>query len=216
MSVDDWIGPASGSRSLSYMKSQDIPWADRVRVLLIWALFMILVTIILAAPLALGDQVRLQEGDVARSDVVAPRQVSYVSEILTQQRRESAANTVLEVFDPPQARVGRQQLALANQTLDFIVTVRSDPQIDAATKAAYIDAISRVDLPPATIEHIISLSGAAWERTAAEAQVVLERAMREEIRETNLESEKRKVAAACASTCRKKTPLWSVRSSRTC
>ncbi len=195
MSVDDWIGPASGSRSLSYMKSQDIPWADRARVLVIWSLFMVAAIIILAAPLALGDQVRLQEGDVARADVVAPRQVTYVSNILTQQRRESAANAVLDVYDPPQARVGRQQLTLANQILDFIITVRSDPQIDAAAKTAHIETIAQVDLPPATVERIISLSGPAWERTAAEVQVVLERAMREEIRENSLEDERRKVAA---------------------
>jgi membrane-associated HD superfamily phosphohydrolase len=195
MSVDDWLGPASSNRSVAYMRSQDIPWADRLRVLTIWALFLALVTIVLAAPLALGGQVRLQEGDVARTDVVAPRQVTYVSEILTQQRRESAANAVLDVYDPPQARIGRQQLTLANQVLDFIVTVRSDPQIDTPTKSAYLDAIAQVNLSPAVVGRILSLSGQAWERTAAEVQVVLERAMREEIRETSLSDEMRKVPA---------------------
>jgi hypothetical protein len=177
------------------MTSQDIPWADRLRVLAIWALFLVLATVVLAAPLPLGGQVRLQEGDVARTDVVAPRQVTYVSEILTQQRRESAANAVLDVYDPPQARIGRQQLTLANQILDFIVTVRSDLQIDNPTKIAYLDAISQVDLSPAVVGRILSLSGQGWERTAAEAQVVLERAMREEIREISLSDEKRKVPA---------------------
>jgi putative nucleotidyltransferase with HDIG domain len=177
------------------MRSQDIPWADRVRVLTIWALGVILATVILAAPLSLGSQVRLQEGDVARADVVAPRQITYVSEILTQQRRESAANTVPDVYDPPQARVGRQQLTVANQILDFIVTIRSDPQIDTPTKIAHLNAISQLDLPPAVAGRILALSSSGWERTAAEVQLVLERAMREEIRETNLADEKRKVAA---------------------
>ena len=60
-----------------------------------------------------------------RSDVMAPRQVTYVSEILTKQRHDLAANAVPEVYDPPQARIGRQQLTLANQILDFIASVRS-------------------------------------------------------------------------------------------
>ncbi len=177
------------------MRSQDIPWPDRARVLLVWALFLVLGTLTLTTPWSLGGGVRLQQGDVARSDVVAPRQATYVSDILTGQRRDLAANAVPDVYDPPQARVGRQQITLATQILDFIATVRSDTFTDTPTRVAYIDAISQLDLPPVMVGSILSLPAASWDRVASEVQVSLERAMREEIRENNLADEKRKVSA---------------------
>jgi hypothetical protein len=177
------------------MRSQDIPWRDRARVLVLWAVFTVLGALILMAPWALGGQVRLQEGDVARADVEAPRQATYVSAILTQQRRDIAASSVPDVYDPPQARIGRQQLALANQVLDFIATVRSDAVSDSATRVAYIDAISQIDLTPSMNGRVLSLSGPEWERVAAEVQVALERAMREEIREDSLPDARRKVSS---------------------
>jgi putative nucleotidyltransferase with HDIG domain len=45
------------------------------------------------------------------------------------------------------------------------------------------------------VNRIVTLPGPAWERVAGEVQVVLERAMREEIRENTLADERRKVAA---------------------
>ena len=62
-------------------------------------------------------------------------------------------------------------------------------------KAASIKAIEGLDLPDPVVNRIVTLPAASWERVAAEIQVVLERAMREEIRENNLADERRKVAA---------------------
>ena len=140
-------------------------------------------------------QVTVAEGEVAQRDIVAPRQITFVSEILTQQRRDMAANAVPDVYDPPQPRIGRQQLTLAGQILESIGTVRSDSHADAATKAAYLTAISGLNLPPEVIDRIVALPPEAWERIAAEVPAVLERAMREEIRENNLADERRRVIA---------------------
>ncbi|MCX7670586.1 MAG: hypothetical protein N2439_11005, partial [Anaerolineae bacterium] len=128
-------------------------------------------------------------------DVFAPRQVTYVSEVLTRQRRELAANSVPEVYDPPQARIGRQQLMLTNQILDFIGSVRADSYADLPTKASYIKAIAAIDLPREVISRTLTLPNPAWERVANEIQSVLERTMREEIRENNLADERRKIPA---------------------
>ncbi len=150
---------------------------------------------ILVLKMPFSGQVTLREGDVASADVVAPRQVSYVSEILTKQRRELAASSVPDVYDPIQARIGRQQLTLVNRDLDFIGTVRSDSYADLPVKASYIRAISDLNLPAEVISRTLTLAGPAWDRVAAEIQAVLERAMREEIREDNLADERRKVPA---------------------
>ena len=180
------------------LKSQDIPWAARVRVLGIWLLAQLLIILILVARMPFSGQVTVQEGDVAPREIVASRQVTYVSEILTAQRRVIAASAVPEVYDPPQARIGRQQLSLAGQILEYLLSVRSDSYADPAAKTAYINAITGLSLSPQVISRIISLPRPAWERVASEVQVVLDRAMREEIRENNLADERRKVPARVA------------------
>lgn len=190
--------PRSGPRKRAgpLARAQDLPWLARARMLALWAVTMMLGTLLLVVRVPVGGQVMLQEGDVARVDVVAPRQATYESKVLAEQRREVAANAVSDVYDPPQARTGRQQLTLASQILDYVATVRSDGYADPAAKMAYLDALTVIELPPAIAEHILTFSGPAWDRVASEILVVLERAMQAEIRESNLADERRKIAAS--------------------
>ena len=191
----DGLSPQRLPRLGRPLTSQDIPWPVRARVLVGWLLSVSIIILILVARVPFTGQVIVHEGDVAGRDIIALRQTTYVSEILTQQRRDMAANAVADVYDPPQARVGRQQLVLAGQILEYIATVRSDSYADTAAKSAYLKAISGLSLPSEMIDRIIALSAPAWERVAAEVPVVLDRAMREEIRENNLADERRKVGA---------------------
>ncbi len=177
------------------LQGEDIPWPARLRVLAAWFFMLAFVTFVLVVRLPLSGQITLDVGDVAPRDVIAPRQITFLSEIQTEQRRELAANGVPEVYDPPQARIGRQQLTLAGQIVEYINTVRADSFADAEAKAAAIAAIEGLDLPEPVADRIVTLPAPAWERVAAEIQVVLERAMREEIRENNLADERRKVPA---------------------
>ena len=177
------------------LAAQDIPWSARARMLAIWAVTGLAVILILVASVPFTGQVTVSEGEVAQRDIVAPRQITFVSEVLTQQRRDMAAKAVPDVYDPPQPRIGRQQLALAGKTLTNITTLRDDSALDDATKAAYLKAIAGLSLPPEVIDRIVILPPETWERVAAEAPLVLERAMREEIRENNLADERRKVPA---------------------
>ncbi len=175
--------------------SEDIPWLARARVLGVWVATGLLSILALVMPLPFTGQVQLQAGDVAPADVFAPRQVIYVSEILTRQRRDLAANSIPEVYDPPQARIGRQQLTLTNHILDFTGSVRADSYSDLPGKVAQIKAISAIDLPREVISRTLTLPNPAWDRVANEVLSVLERAMREEIRENNLADERRKIPA---------------------
>ncbi len=177
------------------LEAQDIPWSIRARVLAIWLVTGLVVILILVANVPFTGQVTVAEGEVAQRDIVAPRQITFVSEILTQQRRDMAANAVPDVYDPLQPRIGRQQLALAGQILESIDAVRNDSSADASAKAAQLTAIPDLNLQPEVIDRISLLPQPAWERVAAEVPVVLERAMREEIRENNLADERRKVPA---------------------
>ena len=160
-----------------------------------WLVSGLVITLILVARVPFTGQVTVAEGEVAQRDIVAPRQITFVSEILTQQRRDIAASAVADIYDPPQARIGRQQLALAGQILASITTLRDDSAVDDATKSAYLRAISGLNLPPEVIDRIVEQPPKGWERIAAEVPSVLERAMREEIREGNLADERRRVIA---------------------
>ena len=177
------------------LRSQDIPWLARARVLAVWLVSVLAIILILVARVPFTGQVTVEEGEVAQRDTVAPRQITFVSQVLTQQRRDMAANAVPDVYDPPQPRIGRQQLILAAQMIEAIGTVRNDSSTDTAAKAARLTAISGLNLSPQVIDRIVLLPPPAWERVVVEVPLVLERAMREEIRENNLADERRKVPA---------------------
>lgn len=187
--------PELPARQGRLLDAQDIPWSARLRVLVVWLAVLIFCAVVLVIELPLSGQVTLDVGDVAPRDIVAPRQITYISEIQTEQRRATAANAVGEVYDPPQARIGRQQLTLAGQIIEYINSVRADSYGDAAAKEAALRAIGGLNLSDTTITRIVELPGPAWERVAAEIQSVLERTMREEIRENSVISERARVAA---------------------
>jgi cyclic-di-AMP phosphodiesterase PgpH len=187
--------PVVGRRPTSHLRPQDIPWPNRARVLIAWTVGVVLSVMILVVRFPSGGQVALQVGDVATLDIVAPRQATYVSEILTQQRRDLAANAVPDVYDPPQTRVVREQLAMANRMLDSIAAARVDTNTDLASKVSHIQETSSIELAPQMIERILTMPQEVWDDVASEVQIVLLRAMREEIRESNLADEKAKVPA---------------------
>jgi putative nucleotidyltransferase with HDIG domain len=182
-------------RPTSHLKPQDIPWSNRVRILIGWTVGVLVSVAILVVRFPIGGQVALQVGDVATADIVAPRQATYVSEILTQQRRDLAANAVPDFYDPPQTRVVRQQLALANRILDSIAAARGDTGTSLADRVSRLEEASGTDLTPQTLERILTMPQEQWDRIASEIPVVLDRAMREEIRENNLADERRRVSA---------------------
>ncbi len=74
-----------------------------VRALFGWAISVVLIVFILVVRLPTSGQVTVHLGEVAQRDTVAPRQATYVSDVLTEQRRALAANSVPDVYDPPQA-----------------------------------------------------------------------------------------------------------------
>ena len=65
---------------------------------------------LLSWQLPYGSQLQLAPGEVAPHDVVAPRQITYESQVLTEQARDRAGQTVADQYDSADARIRRQQV----------------------------------------------------------------------------------------------------------
>ena len=54
------------------LRSQDIPWLARARVLAVWLVSVLAIILILVARVPFTGQVTVEEGEVAQRDTVAP------------------------------------------------------------------------------------------------------------------------------------------------
>jgi cyclic-di-AMP phosphodiesterase PgpH len=132
------------------------------------------------------DLSSLQIGSIAPRNILAPRGITYESEVLTRRLREDAAANVSVVYDPPDPNVSRTQSQLARQILDFIMNVRRDPFATTEQKISDINQITALTLTDEQITRILAMSPEAWQAVDDEIINVLERVMRESIREADL------------------------------
>ncbi|MBZ0292565.1 MAG: HDIG domain-containing protein [Anaerolineae bacterium] len=128
----------------------------------------------------------LQVGDIAPQNILAPNNITFTSQVLTERSRQEAAENVAQVYDPPDPGVARQQTQLARQILDFIRNVRRDPFGTTEQKINDIQQISALSLDEDVIRGILELSPEAWQAVDDQIALVLERVMRESIREADL------------------------------
>lgn len=140
-----------------------------------------------------GGQLQLQVRDVAPYDIVAPSEIQYESRLRTEQARERAAQAVPDQYDSSEGAIRRQQVSRAREILEFITIVRNDPYATPEVRNDYLLAIPDLNLTPEVTLHIEQLSSADWDHVLVEAPLALDRAMREEIRESNLPAVKRRV-----------------------
>jgi putative nucleotidyltransferase with HDIG domain len=168
-----------------------LTWRVAVRAILLSILFAIVASLILVFQLLPTKQVTLEEGDVSPIDIRAPRKTTYISQILTEQTQARAEADVRDAYDPPDARIARQQVARARQVLNYIDSVRHDAYASLEVKIDWIAAIPDLDMPPAVISQTLGLSEGDWSDVSNEVVYVIDQVMREEIRESQLAGTKR-------------------------
>ncbi|MCD6290476.1 MAG: HDIG domain-containing protein [Anaerolineae bacterium] len=182
-------------RSDKRRQPHEITWWQRVQAIFWSGVFLISASLVLALPLPINSQVALSVGDVSPVDIRAPRRITYESKVLTEQARERATAAVPDVYDPPDPRIRREQVARAREVLDFIDSVRHDEYASLNQRIAWINAIPDVALSRSAIERMLSLDDKSWRRVASETQAVLDRVMREEIREDQLQTYRQRVSS---------------------
>ncbi|MBC7260250.1 MAG: HDIG domain-containing protein [Chloroflexi bacterium] len=162
----------------------------------VWgAIFGILLSLLLIFELLPVGQVELQVGQVSPADIRAPRQITFVSQVLTEKARAQAEQAVRDVYDPPDPKIGRQQTLLLRQILDFIGSVRADPYASDAEKIRALTSISDLALSEDLANLILSFSDAEWETTQVEAERVLDSVMREAIRPSDVNEVRSRIPA---------------------
>jgi len=165
-----------------------------LRAILSGLLFVLVVSGILVFQFLPMDRVILDEGDVSDSDIRAPHEITYVSQILTEEARARAEAAVRDIYDPPDARVARQQVTKVRQILDYVDSVRQDSYARPEQQRQWIEGIPDLSLSAAVIDQILSLPEEDWQAVRAETISVVDQAMREEIRGSQLDQARRRVS----------------------
>ena len=180
---------------IAKLSRSSIPLLDRTLIAILVASIAILMVGLLSWQIPLGAQVQLETGSVAKSDVIAPRQLTFDSQILTDIARERAAQSVPDQYDVAEGRIRRRQVTRAQELIEFISTVRADPYAAPEVQIDYLLAITDLALTPEVARTVLELSDDEWIGVANDVPIILDIVMRDEIRDTSLAAARRKVAA---------------------
>lgn len=149
----------------------------------------ILAFIALIQPWSLRQEtLPLQVGDVAPQDLRATRDISFVSQVKTEEARSTAERAVDPIYAPPDPLIARGQLEKLRGILSYITSVRSDINTLLSQKQADLAALEGVSLRPVDVEYLLVISSTRWDTVQAEAINVLEQVMRNPIRSDDLET----------------------------
>jgi putative nucleotidyltransferase with HDIG domain len=140
-----------------------------------------------------GSTVALQAGDVAGENVLAPRELSYQSSVLTDQAKAAAEQSVPDIYDPPNSAIARLQLERLSSSLDFISAVRADEFATPEERLQDLMAMTDLLLDQQEAQALLDLPASRWEAVRLESLSVLEQVMRGEIREDRVDDASRGV-----------------------
>jgi putative nucleotidyltransferase with HDIG domain len=148
---------------------------------------------LLAPILSLTSSPQIKAGSVSTQDYSAPEAKTYVSDVLTQLKRDETASLVSPVYTPADPGIARQQLERLRATLDYTLDVRNDAYATNEQKRADLAALADIQLKQDTISLILALSDARWQTVSQESIAVLERVMGNTIRDDQIENARRSV-----------------------
>lgn len=142
----------------------------------------------LVLPLSLRPPVPpLRAGDVAPSDMQAPRDFQYVSEVRTEEARQVAEKAILPVYSAPEPSIARKQIDQLNAALESVAAIRVDTTATTDQKASALALVNNISLKPESIQLVLGMSDSRWNAVEAESLRVLEQVMRSPVRADNLD-----------------------------
>ncbi len=131
----------------------------------------------------------LKVGDVASKDLTAPRTITYVSDILTEEARRDAADNVNNIYLPADPTISRNQVQNLRYTFQYINVVRNDEYSTRPQKVEDINAIEVTEFDEGTVNQLLDLTAEDWAALQEESLRILENVMQNSIRETQVNTE---------------------------
>ncbi len=187
--------PSPRSTFLHRWSHDPVRWRARLRL----ALFALFIGAIIMAALVVDlpgtSIVSVEEGSPSPKTILSPKTTRYKSEVLTQEAREQARHNVQPIYNVPESRVARRQLARAHEVVAYIDLVRNDPYATPDQKIAWLQAIPDLAMTEDEAKNILELSDDDWKEVTNEAFRILSIVMRREIREGEESQARRTVPA---------------------
>lgn len=159
--------------------------------LLILACVSVLTYLVLVQPWSLRQtSLPLAVGDVTPQDLRAPRDVQYVSEVLTEQARSQAERAVAPVYGPPDATIARAQVEELNTILAEISAIRNEDGEEVSEEQKKVRLLALRDglLRPDSVGLLLALSEERWYLVRVEALDLLDTVMQAAVRSEDLEN----------------------------
>ncbi|HEX2979664.1 MAG TPA: hypothetical protein VHO48_05325, partial [Anaerolineaceae bacterium] len=161
-------------------------------------LLLVVVSLLSLAALALPIAIRpstypLLLADVAPQDISAPYALTFTSQVMTDQARDEAEQSVAPVYLPADPAIARRQIEQMRVALNYITTVRLDGYATPEQKYMDLSATASIEVSEELARRILMLTDARWQVVEQEALDVLEAVMRATIREEQSEAALRSI-----------------------
>ncbi|MDJ0754678.1 MAG: HDIG domain-containing protein [Ardenticatenaceae bacterium] len=142
-------------------------------------------TLIFTFNISTANQISLSVGERAPLTIEAPRGITFISEVQTQQLIDQVIEAIF-IYTPLDRSIGREQNFRARSTFAFMDVVRADTVADVETKVGYLLAIEELDIDEAEGELILSLSQANYNSAKNEILALINETMQQDIRPDDL------------------------------
>ena len=143
-------------------------------------------TIIFSFNLVTASDVQVMLGQPAGEDILAPRTITYESDVLLAAARETARAAVPEQYARDGNDIGRNQLNLVSSIFSFTDVVRADTLATKETQLSYVQAINRLTIQEQIGLDLLELTAADYDVVKREVSRIVGDLMRQDIREDQL------------------------------
>jgi putative nucleotidyltransferase with HDIG domain len=136
-------------------------------------------------------------GEPSPRDIKAPRQITYVSDVRTQEARAAAARAIGDIYSGPDRSIARQQIQELIGATQRISAIRTDDTLERDQKLTQLQELESLDLAALgdtqIYEKLLDLTESEWQGVITEAYRVLDLVLRDEIRPDSLAEARRRV-----------------------
>lgn len=181
---------------ITYRRKVKRGWVFRQSLFGLWLTALTAFMLVFSLP----NDFDLIAGDVASRDIRSPMDITYISDILTQDAQREAVRAVSPVYTTADPNIAREQYDRARQVVAYLRELRADIYASEPQSYAWVLAVPELnDLPLSTVNIILKVSDVSWNRIQAEFLDLLDQVMRQQrIREDDMSTVRASISARVA------------------